>query len=188
MSKEKKNKNEEIAEDTATEATEAAESLSEESAAASNTAEAPDLLSRVAALEAEIKEKDDKYLRLAAEYDNFRRRSAQERAQLYTDAASDTVKELLPIFDDLERAALYTEGDKVLEGLGIIMKSVQNVLTKLGVSSYGEVGDVFDPAWHNAVMHDEDAEKPESTVTDVFQKGYKKGDKVIRYAMVKVVN
>ena len=185
MSKEKKNKNEEMSEETVSEATEEAVV---DTAEATEAAEATDPSARIAALEKELSEKDDKYLRLAAEYDNFRRRSAQERTQLYTDAASDTVKELLPIFDDLERAALYTEGDKVLEGLAIIMKSAQNVLAKLGVSSYGEVGDAFDPAWHNAVMHDEDAEKPENTVTDVFQKGYKKGDKVIRYAMVKVVN
>ncbi len=158
----------------------------EQNASAEATEPKPEALLLEA--QAALAEKEDKYLRLAAEYENFRRRTTQERTSIYTEAVGDAVKTLLPVLDDLERAAGYTEADKVAEGLQIIAKSAAAALSKLDVSSFGEPGDVFDPAMHNAVMHDEDPTKGESVITDVFQKGYKKGDKIIRYAMVKVVN
>ena len=137
---------------------------------------------------AELAETNDKYLRVCAEYDNFRKRSAKERDGLYTDAYSDALKEVLPIIDNLERASQYTEPEKVTDGLALIFKSASEMLTKLGVETFGEAGEKFDPNLHNAVMHIEDEEKGESEITDVFQKGYKKGDRIIRHAMVKVAN
>ena len=146
------------------------------------------LKSEIETLKAEAKEKDDKYLRLAAEYDNFRRRSREEKDATYSAAMADTVTELLPIIDNLERAAGFDDGDKVREGLKMIASTVSSVLTKLGVESYGAPGDKFDPNLHNAVLHDEDDSERENEITDVFQKGYKKGNKIIRFAMVKTIN
>ena len=140
------------------------------------------------ALKAEAKEKDDKYLRLAAEYDNFRRRSREEKDATYSTAMADTVSKLLPIIDNLERAAGFDDGEKVREGVRMIASTVTASLGKLGVESFGEAGDKFDPNLHNAVMHDEDDSERENEITDVFQKGYKKGNKIIRFAMVKTVN
>ena len=146
------------------------------------------LKAEIEALKAEAKEKDDKYLRLAAEYDNFRRRSREEKDATYNMAMADTVTELLPIIDNLERAAAFDDGEKVREGLKMIASTVGASLTKLGVEAFGEPGDKFDPNLHNAVLHDEDDSERENEITDVFQKGYKKGNKIIRFAMVKTVN
>lgn len=131
---------------------------------------------------------EDKYLRMAAEYDNFRRRSREEKDALYELAMADTVKELLPIIDNLDRAAGFTEGDKVLEGLVITAKTTADVFTKLGVEEFGKVGETFDPNLHNAVLHIEDDSYGEGEIVEVFQKGYKKGKHIIRFAMVKTAN
>ena len=147
-----------------------------------------DLLLEIEKLRAELAEKDDKYLRMAAEYENFRRRSREEREATYEAAMADTVAELLPIIDNLERAAAFDDGEKVKEGLKMIASTVTSSLAKLGVESYGEAGDKFDPNLHNAVMHEEDDSDRENEITDVFQKGYKKGNKIIRFAMVKTIN
>ncbi len=147
-----------------------------------------ELLSRIAELEGKISEQDDKYLRMAAEYDNFRRRSREERSAAYESAMADTVAEILPIIDNLERAAAIDAEGALKEGVVMIMKSVEGALGKLGVEAYGKPGDKFDPALHNAIMHDDDDSGRESEITDVFQKGYKKGNKIIRFAMVKTVN
>ena len=157
-----------------------------ENEAAAETA--PSAEERIAALEAELKEKDDKYLRMAAEYDNFRRRSREEKAAVYADALADTVNELLPIIDNLERAALYDDGEKVKEGLMMTAKSVSAALEKLGVETMGSVGETFDPNLHNAVFHVEDESFGEGEIVEVFQKGYKKGNKINRFAMVKTAN
>ena len=146
------------------------------------------LKAEIEALKAEAKEKDDKYLRLAAEYDNFRRRSREEKEATYGTAMADTVAELLPIIDNLERAAAFDDGEKVKEGLKMIASTVGSSLAKLGVEPFGEAGDKFDPNLHNAVMHDEDDTDRENEITDVFQKGYMKGNKIIRFAMVKTIN
>ena len=170
------------------------EPLTEESTAPETKAEEstekkePTAEERIAALEAELKEKDDKFLRMAAEYDNFRRRSREEKAATYADALADTVGELLPIIDNLERAALYDDGEKVKAGLMMTAKSVTSVLEKLGIETVGAPGEIFDPNLHNAVFHIEDENLKEGEIVEVFQKGYKKGNKIIRFAMVKTAN
>ena len=164
------------------------EPIEETAEAAAEEKAEPTAEERIAALEAELKEKDDKYLRMAAEYDNFRRRSREEKAAVYADALSDTVGELLPIIDNLERAAMYDDGEKVKEGLMMTAKSVSAVLEKLGIETVGAAGETFDPNLHNAVFHVEDEALGEGEIVEVFQKGYKKGNKIIRFAMVKTAN
>ena len=138
--------------------------------------------------EEQINELNDKYLRLAAEYDNFRRRSAKEREGIYADAYADAMAAIMPVIDNLKRAAMYNDAEKVRAGLELTFKSFADTLDKLGIVAFGEAGETFDPNLHNAVMHVEDEEKGEGEIVEVFQKGYAKGDKVIRYAMVKVAN
>lgn len=147
-----------------------------------------ELLHKINSLEAELKERDDKYLRMLAEYDNFRRRSREEKDSLYDAAVADTVSELLPIIDNLERAHSFEGSDQVKEGLLMIANSVDSVLSKLKIESIGKPGDKFDPNLHNAVLHSENEAFGEGEVAEVFQKGYKKGNKIIRFAMVKTVN
>ena len=147
-----------------------------------------ELLAKIDALTAEAKEKDDKYLRLAAEYDNFRRRSREEKDATYEHAMADTVAEILPVIDNLERAAAFSADSSVKDGIVMIFKSVEAVFSKLGVEAFGNKGDKFDPNLHNAVMHEENAEFGEGEISEVFQKGYKKGNKIIRFAMVKTAN
>ena len=146
------------------------------------------LLEEIEELKAKLAEQEDKYLRMAAEYDNFRRRSREEKDAIYENAMADTVKELLPIIDNLDRASSFTEGDKILEGLVLISKSTASVFEKLGVEEYGKVGETFDPNIHNAVFHVDDDQYGEGEIVEVFQKGYKKGKHIIRFAMVKTAN
>ena len=162
---------------------EAAEGAAEES-----TATVSELLEKIASLEAQIKEKDDQHLRMMAEYDNFRRRSREEKDALYDAAVADTVSELLPIIDNLERAYSFENGEQVKEGLLMIANSVSGVLAKLKIEAIGAAGEKFDPNLHNAVLHAEDDSFGEGEIAEVFQKGYKKGNKIIRFAMVKTVN
>ena len=150
--------------------------------------EKKDLSAEIARLEGELREQQDKYLRMAAEYDNFRRRSREEKDGIYENALSDTVSELLPIIDNLDRASLYDDGEKVKEGLVMTAKSVEAVLGKLGVEVFGAPGDVFDPNIHNAVLHVEDEAFGEGEIVEVYQKGYRKGKHIIRFAMVKTAN
>ena len=138
--------------------------------------------------EAQINELNDKYLRLAAEYDNFRRRSAKEREGIYADAYASAMSAIMPVIDNLERAAMYNDAEKVRAGLELTFKSFADTLERLDIKAFGEAGETFDPNIHNAVMHVEDEEKGEGEIVEVFQKGYIKGDNVIRYAMVKVAN
>ena len=142
----------------------------------------------LAAKEKELAELNDKYLRMAAEYDNFRRRSREEKEATYENALADTVASLLPIIDNLERAAMYDDGAKVKEGLEMIAKSVKSAFASLGVEEIGAVGETFDPNLHSAVMHVEDDEHGEGEIVEVFQKGYKKGKHIIRFATVKTAN
>ena len=151
-------------------------------------AEIEKLKNELEAKEAELAELNDKYMRMAAEYDNFRRRSAKEREGVYAEAFSDAVSEVLPIIDNMERAAMYTDAEKVSEGVAMTLKTFNDILEKTGITVVGQVGDTFDPELHNAVMHVEDESLGENVIKEVFQKGYKKGDKVIRYAMVIVAN
>ena len=138
--------------------------------------------------EKEIAELNDKYLRLYAEYDNFRRRSAKERENIYLDAKSDTLKNVLPVLDNMERATAFTEADKILDGMNLILKSFNENFNKMDVKEIEALGKTFDPNLHYAVMHVEDENFGENEVVEVLQKGYMCGDKVIRYAMVKVAN
>ena len=147
-----------------------------------------ELEKEIEALKGELAEQNDKYLRMAAEYDNFRRRSREERDSVYENALCDTVSELLPIIDNLERAAMYDDGEKVKEGLLMTAKTTISVFEKMGVEEFGKVGDTFDPNLHNAVLHVEDESLGDSEIVEVFQKGYKKGKHIIRFAMVKVAN
>lgn len=137
---------------------------------------------------AELAEQNDKYMRMAAEYDNFRKRSAKEKDGIYADAYADALSSILPIIDNLERAVGYTDAEQVLKGVEMILKSSDEVLSKMGVEAFGAPGDAFDPNIHNAVMTVDDEERKEGEIVSVFQKGYKKGDKIIRYAMVTVAN
>ncbi len=143
---------------------------------------------RLAAAEAELAALSDKYLRLAAEYDNFRRRAAAEKTAAYTDGLEGALEKLLPILDNLERAALYREAERVSEGLAMTARSAAEAFAALGVEEFGEAGEDFDPNLHNAVLHVEDDTLGESVITEVHQKGYKKGDRILRYAMVTVAN
>ena len=125
---------------------------------------------------------------MAAEYENFRRRSREEREATYEAAMADTVAELLPIIDNLERAANYDDGEKVKEGLGMTLKAVSSVFSSMGIEAVGLAGESFDPNLHNAVMHVEDESLGEGVIVEVFERGYKKNKKVIRFAMVKTAN
>ena len=153
-------------------------------------AELAETQKKLEAAEAALAEEKDKYLRMLAEYDNFRRRTVKEKETIYGDAVADTVKGLLPVVDTLERAAagLSPEDAESPLGKGITMtlKSAVDALTKLGVEEVPS--DVFNPDIHNAVMHVEDESLPEGAIVAVFQKGYRKGDHIIRYAMVQVAN
>ena len=144
---------------------------------------------RVTALEAENAALNDKFLRICAEYDNYRRRSQKEKDNLYGDVKADTVTKFLPVYDNLERALKQgTEDEAYRKGVEMIMTQFCSTLEKLGVTPIECLGEKFDPEVHNAVMHVEDEEKGENEIVEVFQKGFKLGDKVIRFAMVKVAN
>lgn len=140
------------------------------------------------AVAAKLTELNDKYLHVVAEYDNFRKRAQKEREGVYADAYAEALAELLPIADNLERAMTYTDGEKVLEGVAMTLKQLSASLEKLGIEAFGAAGESFDPTVHNAVMHVEDESLGENVIADVFQKGYRKGDRIIRFAMVKVAN
>ena len=146
------------------------------------------LKEEIEALKKELEEMRDRHLRMAAEYENFRRRTREEKEASYGSAVADTVSTFLPLIDNLSRASGFEDGAKVKEGLVMIAGSVSSVLSKLGVEEFGNPGDTFDPNLHNAVMHDEDDSGRETEITDVFQKGYKRGERIIRFAMVKTVN
>lgn len=138
---------------------------------------------------AEIAALNDKYLRLYAEYDNFRRRSQKEKEGIYGDAKADTLKEFLPVYDNLVRAlATATQDEAYAKGVEMIMAQFNKTMEKLGVTRIESLGQKFDPELHNAVMHVDDETKGENEIAEVFQEGFKLGEKVIRFAMVKVAN
>ena len=129
------------------------------------------------------------FLRLAAEYDNFRKRSQKEKDSAYANGKADTLAKLLPVYDNLERAMNQpTEDAAYKKGVEMTMQGLVKIFSDMGVEVYGEVGDEFDPNLHNAVMHIENEELGENTIAQVFQKGFKTGEKVIRFAMVQVAN
>ena len=131
----------------------------------------------------------DAHLRLAAEYDNFRKRTLKEKEQSYANGKADAVEKLLPVYDNLSRALNQETADAAYKkGVEMTMNELVKILNSLGVEIFGVVGDTFDPNIHNAVMHTEDDSVPENTITQVFQQGFKMGEKIVRFAMVQVAN
>ena len=140
-------------------------------------------------LKADMAKEHELYLRLAAEYDNFRKRSQKEKDNIYRDAQADTVGKFLSVFDNLERAAQQpTEDEAYKKGVEMTLTGLREVMKNLGVEEFGEAGEPFDPNRHNAVMHIERDDLGESVIAQVFQKGFSVGDRVIRFAMVQVAN
>ena len=185
-------------------ATEAAESAAKEAApeAAENAAEAAETtedtytvtkaqMEQMEALAKTLADANDKYLRLAAEYDNYRKRTAREKEHLYNDAKIDTIKGMLPVYDNLERGLAQFDAeddDPHKKGLEMIFNQYKEALTKLGVTPIDCVGKEFDPERHNAVMHIEDESLGENVVAQVFQAGFELNGKVLRHAIVQVAN
>ncbi|MBP3479574.1 MAG: nucleotide exchange factor GrpE [Oscillospiraceae bacterium] len=131
----------------------------------------------------------DAHLRLAAEYDNFRKRTAKEKEQSYLHGRADAVEKLLPVYDNLARALQQETQDAAFKkGVEMTMAELVKILNSLGVEIFGEAGEIFDPNLHNAVLHVDDDSIPENTITQVFQQGFKMGEKIVRFAMVQVAN
>ena len=176
----------EEAKTTAAEQTEETVAKADKKKAKKADAELAELQKKLERAQAELDECNDKYMRMMAEYDNFRKRSAKEKEGIYADAYSDCIGNILPILDNLERASKSDNLDAVKKGLEMTAKAFEDAMQKMGVTEVETK--TFDPNLHNAVMHVEDDQYGESEIVEVFQKGYCKGDKVIRYAMVKVAN
>lgn len=142
------------------------------------------------ALEEELKAQKDKYMRLAAEYDNYRKRTANEKLSIYDDATAKAVTELLPVADSVRMALenLKDSDPEILKGVELISNQLAKSFEKLKIESYGEIGDAFDPNLHNAISKTDSDELDKNTISQVFQTGYKLGDKIIRHAMVQVAN
>ena len=139
--------------------------------------------------EEKYKAEHDSLLRLAAEYDNFRKRTVKEKEASYGNGKADAVAKMLPIYDNLERALNQpTEDAAYKKGVEMTMNELLKIFTSLGVEVFGNVGDAFDPNLHNAVMHIDDETMEENTIAQVFQKGFKIGEKIVRFAMVQVAN
>ena len=179
MAKEKKAQEEQV-EETVVEETAETETPAEE---------APAEPTREEQLEAELASEHDKFLRLAAEYDNFRKRTQKEREALYTDVKANTVASLLPVYDNLERAlAAECTDEAFYKGVEMTMNQLKSIFESIGVSEIPAVGEKFDPNFHNAVMQVEAEGTESGTIVAEFQKGFKLGDKIIRFSMVQVAN
>lgn len=148
-----------------------------------------DLNEKYLKLTAENEDLNERYLRLSAEYDNFRKRSQKEKITTYTDAYNDAFLLILPIIDNIDRAVEFACDDgEVSKGVKMLKTQSEEALQKAGIEEIKSLGEQFDPALHNAIMHNKDEETPANTITQVFLKGYKKDDKVIRHALVAVTN
>ena len=147
---------------------------------------------KIAELEQALKESEDKYLRMLAEYDNFKKRTQKEKESLYKEGIADSVANLLTVLDNLDRAAAVdvsqSDAQSVVDGVNKILEQAKEVFSKMGVEEIPAKGEKFNPEFHNAVMHEDNDEYEENIISDVFLKGYKMGDKVIRHSMVKVMN
>lgn len=159
-----------------------------EAATEQSVDEVSELLAQVESLQAELAAANDKYLRMIAEYDNFRKRSAHDRELACADAVEKALKSILPIGDNLARASQFTDPASVAKGIEMMQKGFTEALASMGIEEIDAKGQPFDPELHNAVMHVEDEALGEGVVADVLQKGYKMGDRVLRYAMVTVAN
>ena len=146
------------------------------------------LKKEVEELKKTVEEKNEMFLRIAAEYENYRKRTAKEKEGIYGDAYIDAVTQLLPILDNMERAVGYADSGNLAEGVNMILNMFRDTFAKMGVEEIVTENAEFDPNLHNAVMHVDDDSVGENMIVETFSKGYKKGDKVIRYAMVKVAN
>lgn len=161
------------------------EILEEETAAE----EVNPLQAEVETLKAQLAQQEDKYLRLAAEYENYRRRTTKEKEAIWSDAKGDAAASFLPVYDNLERALKQETADEAYKkGVEMTMNQLKTVLEKLGITEIPAMGQTFDPNLHNAVMHIENEELGENVVSEVFQAGFQLGEKVIRFAMVQVAN
>ena len=197
MSEDTKKKAAEAAAEEAKETEQQPEAAAERAAEKAEKPEKPEKPSKHKSGEAEkLREAEQKlaaehdgYLRLAAEYDNFRKRSQREKDGIYADARAATVEKFLPVYDNLERALSQQTTDEAFKkGVEMTMNQLTGVFEALGVKAFGTAGEAFDPALHNAVMHCEDEALGENVIAEVFQKGFTLGDKVVRFAMVKVAN
>ena len=177
--------------DAQTEATETVENETDEKSCSKDKKKQKKAEAEIEKLTAALAEEHDKYMRLYAEYENFRKRSAKEREGVYTDACCDTLLQILPVLDNLERAAQFSPEDAespIAKGIALTVKSFAETLSKMGVEEIEALGAQFDPNLHNAVMHVDDEQYGENEIVEVLMKGYKRGDKVLRYSMVKVAN
>ena len=157
--------------------------------AVEETVETAEEVAEVNPFEEKYNAEHDAHLRLAAEYDNFRKRTVKEKEASYGNGKADAVAKMLPVYDNLERALNQpTEDAAYKKGVEMTMNELVKIFTSLGVEIFGNVGDAFDPNLHNAVMHIDSEELGENTIAQVFQKGFKIGDKVVRFAMVQVAN
>ena len=190
------NKAEDISEETVTETPEEPETEQKENKKESKAEkkkeqkESEKLKKELESAEKALAESKDKYLRMLAEYENYRKRATKEKDGIYSDAVADVIASVLPVLDNLERAVKFSEEKegKLYEGLNMTLKSFKETLEKLGVCEIESDGCQFDPKIHNAVMHVEDEAYGENVVVETFSKGYRKDDRIIRYAMVKVAN
>ncbi|MCD8192834.1 MAG: nucleotide exchange factor GrpE [Oscillospiraceae bacterium] len=177
---------EEKAQDAGKTEAEAAAETAESAPQEESTEQAPEAFPDAGEL---LKLEKEKYLRLMAEYDNFRKRTAKEKESLYTDIRVETITKFLPVYDNLERALAVESADEALKkGIEMTMTQLTDVMQKLGVEAIEAKGQTFDPNLHNAVMHIEDESYGEGEIVEEFQKGFKIADKVIRFSMVKVAN
>ena len=173
---------------------------SQENPAAANTQSAQDpvpeqtdsrdlLQAELNAARQELSAAEDKYLRLAAEYDNFRKRTAKEKESIWADVKADTAIAFLSVYDNLERAVKQACTDEAYaKGVEMTMTGLKDVMTKLGIEEIPALGETFDPSVHNAVMHVDDEASEQNTIVEVFQSGFRLGEKILRFAMVKVAN
>ena len=182
--------NEPLEETPAAENQETAEPVDETAEEAAPQPTAEELLQKeLEGVKGELAGEKDKYLRLLAEYDNYRKRSARERDNIYADVKADTLTKLLPVYDNLERALRHPTADEAYrKGVEMTLNQFLETLKNLGVTPIDALGQTFDPTMHNAVMHLEDPEKGEQEIVQEFQKGFKMGERVIRFSMVQVAN
>ena len=157
------------------------------SAAAEETA-APAEKTEAELLQEKLNESNDKYLRMLAEYDNYRRRSQKERESIYSDVRADTVKKFLPVYDNLLRAATYEQDEEAKQGAVAILTQFKSVLESLGITEIDALGKKFDPTLHEALLHIDDEKYGEGEIVLELEKGFKMGDKVIRFSKVQVAN
>ena len=151
-------------------------------------AELEALKKQVEELTAALEEEKKNHLYLAAEYDNFRRRTKKEMEGIYGDAYLDALKTMLPLFDNMSRMQEYSESGNVKDGLMMLSRQSDEVLARLNIERFGAAGETFDPNIHNAIMHEDDETRGEGEITAVYQVGYRRGEKILRCAVVKVVN